>query len=213
MTTETKIDLSGLYVDAIDAKPQTFDWSVGYGERWETVEPELTGLSRAELLEFAEDHGVEFPIDEDYDPEDDNGLPMDLIDALRDNDPDMGCPMMNYRYPLSRDIGDHPGVKQRELDGLPVCLVQCDDEYFLALTGGGMDLSWEICEAYIIMGYLPPLHFAGDLPIMAGMQATHNNLKVIAAARKAVEVQARWHESHLRRINEAEANLVAEVTP
>lgn len=70
-------------------------------------------------------------------------------------------PMMNYYYELGslRQADEHEAAKL--LIGLPVCLVEIADErdFCLALTGGGMDLSAEICEAYVRLGYLPPSHF------------------------------------------------------
>jgi hypothetical protein len=75
-------------------------------------------------------------------------------------------PMMNYYYelPVFNQIESEAAAK---LDGLPLCLVEVDDRYALALTGGGMDLSWEICEAFMRLGYLPPVSFC-DLPAMCG---------------------------------------------
>lgn len=82
-------------------------------------------------------------------------------------------PMMNYWYPIeeTREYGRFahntfdPVAAAAKLDG-PLCLVLVDDEYGLALTGGGMDLSWEICDAFVQLGKCPPLHFL-DLPHMA----------------------------------------------
>ena len=34
-----------------------------------------------------------------------------------------------------------------------------DWEAALAVSAGGMDLSWDVCEAYLLLGYLPPLNF------------------------------------------------------
>lgn len=79
-------------------------------------------------------------------------------------------PMMNYWYPVNEQDREYSRFEPKDaagkLDHLPVCVVLVDDEYGLALTGGGMDLSWEICDAFIALGFLPPVHFA-DLPAMA----------------------------------------------
>lgn len=72
-------------------------------------------------------------------------------------------PMMNYAYPLDRHPPDDWKTK------VNCCtVVEIDEKYYLALTGGGMDFSWEICESYMRLGYLPPAHFASSLPRMAG---------------------------------------------
>lgn len=70
-------------------------------------------------------------------------------------------PVMNYFYPLPVDIAD-AYQEALKIVHLPLCLVYLlvSDEWGLALTGGGMDFSWEICEAYIRLGFLPPSHFA-----------------------------------------------------
>lgn len=76
-------------------------------------------------------------------------------------------PVMNYYYSL-------PGLRHTAEESqtillkanLPVVVVIVDDEPVIALSGGGMDLSWQICEAYIRLGFYPPFHF--ELPRMAG---------------------------------------------
>jgi len=110
-------------------------------------------------------------------------------------------PLMNFFYPL-------PGFEEimkwnswseiqiaKELARtVPLCLVTQNGEYGLALTGGGMDLSWEICEAYIRCGYLPPLHFC-KLPRLAGQRLTPTKRKIIACCRESI----RWAEGYLQR--------------
>jgi hypothetical protein len=73
-------------------------------------------------------------------------------------------PMMNYAYLLPRK----PAAEEVEaLASLPLTVVQLEPQetYALVLTGGGMDLSWEIAEAHIRLGYYPPI--ARDLPDMS----------------------------------------------
>lgn len=208
MTTNTEDLTKGLSCDAIDITPRDYDFGQGYAEHWDVVYPDLSNSDPAEMREVAEWYDVEVS-------EDDDDLdPNDIIEAIQENDPDAFCPMMNYIYPLPHEP-ENASQAQIDLIGLPVTVVMVEGEAFLALTGGGMDLSWEICEAYIRLGYLPPLHFAGDLPLMAGMRATYNNRRTIAAARKAIEVRCNWGASELRRIDAAEENLLedGEVTP
>lgn len=101
-------------------------------------------------------------------------------------------PMMNYYYPLPRfGLGWYQAADK--IRDLPLCLVYFDDDrtdaYALALTGGGMDLSWEICEAFMRLGYLPPAHFA-DLPSMAGVGETEREREIVAACVESLTVQA-----------------------
>lgn len=112
-------------------------------------------------------------------------------------------PMMNYRYDIdTRRVGG-PRAAAAALARLPLCLVvfEGNDEY-LALTGGGMDLSWEICEAYMRLGYLPPAHFI-DLPGMAGKSLKDPDDRwVIEGCMRTAEVQMEWAENRLERLKE-----------
>lgn len=105
--------------------------------------------------------------------EDDKGNTVDLLfvngEAWSDEDSlpesyleDWG-PMMNYAYPISGD----PEKLAWAINGLPLCVVRAeDDDTYLALTGGGMDLTWEIARAYVRCGFAPPVHFC-KLPMVA----------------------------------------------
>jgi hypothetical protein len=79
-------------------------------------------------------------------------------------------PMMNYWYPLEERVSDwssfSPAGAAMTLGQSSLVVVEVDGSYGLALAGGGMDFSWQICEAYVTLGYAPPAHFA-DLPAMA----------------------------------------------
>lgn len=113
-------------------------------------------------------------------------------------------PMMRY-FPLPDDVGRYgfdPEQAAYALQHLPLCVVEFSDEsqdkgtpeYALALTGGGQDLSWEICEAFMQIGQLPPIHFC-DLPGMAGRaDPGYGNFKrdsaIIAACRRSIEIQS-----------------------
>lgn len=78
-------------------------------------------------------------------------------------------PMMNYYYPLPHSSTAYDDMA-RLLADTCLCVVSFSDgrRDGLALTGGGMDLTWEVCEAFVRLGYLPPVHFAANLPKMAG---------------------------------------------
>ena len=43
-----------------------------------------------------------------------------------------------------------------------------DPKYALALTGGGMDLSWNLAAAYVAAGCVPPMRLLRDLPNYGG---------------------------------------------
>lgn len=147
--------IKNLFRSATDAKPRHYTWrGETCGERWEYWEADECQECGAVLVVRGEDKHCNV-------------------------DPESPCegylcsegPMMNTFWPL-------PAVEDAEemaeaLVGLPVCLVNIgvgpedEDEWGLALTGGGMDLSWELAEAYMRCGYLPPLHMC-SLPTFAG---------------------------------------------
>lgn len=111
-----------------------------------------------------------------------HGLDPETFGALlddREEDEDDWMPVMNYLYPLP-----HGGVRTTKAWHRVMCcttVVEVGGETYLALTGGGMDLSWEICVAYLQCGYLPPAHFARMLPAMASRGASERDQDIVAA--------------------------------
>lgn len=114
-----------------------------------------------------------------------------------DHDADSYCngvaipnePLMNYFYPLPRDISEEA---KKSLVDTCLCVVKVGGDTGFALSGGGMDLSWEICEAYILAGFLPPIHFC-PLPMMADKGSNPGDFKIIQA------MQASW--KHLQEMS------------
>lgn len=136
--------------------------------RWFDDDDEINTAIR-DALDDAEDR------DPDSDPDDDPSVialraVREAWDAAMDDRCDQAeGPMMNSFYLLERGGFGGRDVDitawARELDGLPLCAVELDGDYGLALTGGGMDLSWEIAEAHLRLGYRVPTWV--DLPAMA----------------------------------------------
>lgn len=200
------IERDRLRVDHIDAKPQNYDFSEN---RWKDDEPTWEFLDAAQCddcdryIVEGEDHGyvdqdgdaTEIPVDLDVDSDDfelwaeSEGIkPCPRTgDDFREFDSAEG-PMMNFRYPIGANFD---ADSARTIADLPLCLVQFDgDEVYLALTGGGMDMSWEICEGYIRLGYLPPTHFR--LPRMADKYLNDHTALVVLAVEEANRIQANW---------------------
>ena len=72
-------------------------------------------------------------------------------DKQIENDPDLGQPMMNYAYPLENFSGETNIIKKiNKRTGCTVVYDREIEEYYLAWTGGGMDLSQDIALAYMI---------------------------------------------------------------
>lgn len=65
-------------------------------------------------------------------------------------------------------------------------------QYYLALTGGGMDMSWEIAETYVDLGYLPPSNL-GSLP-----QRSSQTEDLSKKQRIVVEAMKRSHAVAMR---------------
>ena len=135
-------------------------------------------------------------------------IALDLTEEEQENEE--FAPMMNYMYPLpnsfERDMEKNFGQLWRShikkaLDNTTLVYFEESGEYFLALTGGGMDLSWEICESYINLGYLPPVHFC-ELPRMAGKDMTSRaNRRIVKACIRSTKLAQGWAkqtEKHLR---------------
>ena len=95
-------------------------------------------------------------------------------------------PMMNYYYPMDEDCLGDPEEAARKVADLPLCVVRVGVQYGLALTGGGMNLAWEICEAFMRLDHVPPLHFA-DLPSMAGRGSSARDQWIIRGCKDACD--------------------------
>jgi hypothetical protein len=106
-------------------------------------------------------------------------------------------PMMNYRYPIDDKWFNADGARRI-----------ADLEVYLALTGGGMDLSWEICEAYVRLGCLPPSHF--ELPAMAGKKLTERTALVLTAVERSNDVLTGWAQSRKERTSRLLATIIEE---
>lgn len=173
----------GLNVECVRAMPLDYDFSAeGYGDAW-SVHPSCQGETCGSC------HGTgEVPEGDAVDA----GWECPACDGsgwVDSDDPDAGMPMMNYLYPLGR-VSD-PDDFGRRLEHLPLTAVEVGGEWFLALTGGGMDLSWEICAGYVALGYYPPAHFC-RLPKMAGRGERPADQRLLAICRESLEILARW---------------------
>lgn len=217
--------LSNLRVDAITNVVQEMDWSahqagdsIGY-DVYESVTCDKCGeeliLSQNDggaphcevdpdgilpPCELGSHHGKAGPCEDCVDSTGEEGVGV----CMCDNAPCDGYvqqvegPMMNYLYPCP--IKD-PGEAARNIAHLPLCVVEFPGgPSGFALTGGGMDFSWEICAAYVACGYLPPTEF--DLPKMGEMTLTGWHLDVWQAMRRSIQVQQNWLNNSLEKLDE-----------
>lgn len=204
---EIREGLSLSYANIFETPVSPFDWSQEYpGERWDIIEPDFgDDDDTRKFLEYA---GVE--IDEREDTETDEEYEERLVEAAQEawREGEYGVPMMNYYYPIELRYGASPAELQMRLmlDGGAVTLVEVDANPVLALTGGGMDLSWDVCLAYIICGSYPPLHFC-DLPDFAGQKASDKNLQIVAACLETCAAAAHRAERAAIRLGNIAKNL------
>ncbi len=181
--------IRSLYGGAVKAVPRDFDWSEGYPETWDYYEAATCDKCGKLVYNV---HGSEI---HSY---------IQISSECEGNVYAEG-PMMNYFYPLPTKPDDLEAA-QKALINLPLCLVylQDENEWGLALTGGGMDLSWEICEAYMRLGYLPPMHFC-DLPRMCGRGTSAKDRWIMAGCKASARWMVMWAKQTIKDIDKTKA--------
>lgn len=189
---------------ALSSESVDYDWSEGWGENWEIVDP-AREMTRSEICAQLRDWGVEFDATEQNNDE----LRELLYDSGEWNDE--FAPIVSCYYPLPDFTGSGEKLQaalRREHNNCAVVSVEMLDgdwEYVLALTGCGMNLSWDIAEAYIIAGYLPPAWLR--MPRMADVKLGPRQKAVFRAIRRGAAIRRNWIESDLRDVRTTEEYL------
>lgn len=234
---------SDLYGTCIDVLSVDYDWSEGYGEKWEPLEAidYTTSLGTVVTLicngmsvisVYLEDGTRIDSREQDeyfeaFDPDDVEGtgepaITEDELAECFDSEPDSADgPMMNYYYPLNESIGyggngNVFGPYSSRYDEIeaayrirnhPLCLIRFEDDgsYALALTGGGMDLTWSIVGAYVDMGYLPPAAFCRP----PGFR-THDEGYLVACMAETLRLIVQRHQHSLDRLLAEYPNAVTQ---
>lgn len=178
----------GLSYAVTTIKPINYDWSSGWCEDWDFYSA-TTCDECGEVIVGA------FTDEKHCDIND---------EVVCDGNVSTYRPMMNYYYPLPDD--DNLKEKVKNLVHSPLCLVEFinDDapyQYALALTGGGMDMSWAICEAFILMGFYPPIHFV-CLPVMTDRGKSEEDRMIIEACKGSLQAEKQSIESDLKYLEE-----------
>jgi hypothetical protein len=189
------------------------------GAGWQRIIPDWLHSNEAEIRTALEEHGFACPKEPNEDHE-------EFLERLRvtaeeftgEHLFDLGLePLMSYAYPIGDlrarrpnggtcELNDGEAQAILQIYGSCLTLVTIDGEHCLALTGGGMDLSWEICEAYILLGQLPPAHF--KLPAMAGLEKDARNLRIVAGCRRSYGLAKKWMSMNIRDLNHTLSRLV-----
>lgn len=114
-------------------------------------------------------------------------------------------PMMNYLWPLPEESDTEygwtlPDDATDRLDNMTVVEVDAGDEWglYLALTGGGMDMSLSIARSYVALGLLPPASL-GRLPGGVGVfnPDSPEDRRALAALRKAHSMMIARHRGDM----------------
>jgi hypothetical protein len=118
-------------------------------------------------------------------------LPFELTDEEIENE--AYAPLMNYIYPLPDGFSVPDNFRER-LNCTTI--VRVGDQCHLALTGGGMDLSWEICESYLNLGLYPPVHFC-RLPAMSGRGNSPGDKRIVDGCNQSLRALIGWYSRRL----------------
>lgn len=110
-------------------------------------------------------------------------------------------PMMNTAWPLPSNFTIPDGAKE-DLVNMTIVNIKDERGYDLALTGAGMDFSWQIAETYVNLGFLPPAHIQ-RLPKMAGKNYDSEiNRMIMKALKKSHEVASTQSQRAIEDLNE-----------
>ena len=193
---------------------------------WRTVSPDFSATSLAGLRRYVDlfdlaqhDHVAEQLEQLDLPPVgDDDDRPSyeaEFRAAVQDLADDADhAPLMRYVYPLEREFSyEEARQLQARLLISPWSIIVVElitafgSEHALALTGGGMDMTWDICGGYVVAGMLPPFAHC-RLPNFAGQRATAANLLVRDAVRRSIEVVQMWARVRHSALNEISDALI-----
>lgn len=209
------------YANVGDAS-RSIDWAAAQGEDLEGVRLVLPTITREVLDEYA----PELLSDWDACGDDDDDR-QDVRDAFEEGD---GCfdwkdslwPMMNFYWPVHLNSSegeseDAIAARVRAWGGC-VTLVEItpegDDSFHaLALTGGGMDLSWNLAAAFLACGNVPPHALLSGLPNYGDLRSTGIPLDVARRIiAEAIPAAAEWLELRASRLREVGARFAEEST-
>jgi hypothetical protein len=93
---------------------------------------------------------------------------------------DSAIPMMNYLYPLEfKDYEDEKIIKVVKETNCTILENSDTGELFLALCGGGMDLSQDVGLSYIILEKWIPENLIGEIINQKGFSISEKNFKIL----------------------------------
>lgn len=132
-----------------------------------------------------------------------NGCGCELEDVIGEF-ADENIPMMLYAYPLYDRPSDEQIIEISEDTACTVVMNNGTEDYFLALCGGGMDLSQDIALAYIIaQGHIPD-SLALNVSTQEGLSKYKDEWKkVMSGCKDSLKSATNSYDVQIKRIDEA----------
>lgn len=116
-------------------------------------------------------------------------------------------PMMNYAYPLETTPNDEHIIEVCEQTACTVMYNIEEDQHYIALCGGGMDLSQDIALAYNILEKWIPMELALSVSTQDGLSKYGKNYRrVMRACRDSIKMDISNGKNRLKQINEGIKN-------
>jgi len=112
-------------------------------------------------------------------------------------------PAMNYAYPLFSEPDKEKIARVCEETSCTVVYNLQDDTYYLALTGGGMDLSQSIALAYIIADGCIDWDFIENVYISGAFSVSEEEYQIILKEmERQLEISIENHKAKLKKVRE-----------
>ena len=113
-------------------------------------------------------------------------------------------PMMNYAYPLETTPNDEDIIEVCEKTCCTVMYNIEEDCHYIALCGGGMDLSQDIALAYNILEKWIPLELALQVSTQDGLSKYGKNFRrVMRACKDSIKMDISNGKNRLKQINQS----------
>jgi hypothetical protein len=110
---------------------------------------------------------------------------------------------MNYAYPLFSEPDEEKIAKICEETSCTVVYNLQDDTYYLALTGGGMDLSQSIALAYIIADGCIEWELLNDVSISGAFSVSEEEYQIILKElERQLSISIGNHKAKLKKVRE-----------
>lgn len=176
--------------------PTSQDWGTGYVDQWDIVLPSTDEFTFEQCKNLITEYYIDFDkfVPYEDDEEENEDLKTDwiegaqeLISEYHNENMHLFEPMMNYFTELEYE--DSQEMANKFFDSCFTVIEFNDGTCGVALTGGGMDMSWEICKAFIDAGFYPPAHYC-KLPAMAGRGNSDSDRAIIGICNKSLQAVA-----------------------